>query len=65
MARVGFESLTQAELERVIESYRNGLDAYEKGTINFPCGEKVEKVRRWLKTAESMLKYKRDTEGCH
>lgn len=46
---IGFDSLSDDGLFRVLVKYDEGLASYERGEINYPCGSKAVTVRRWRK----------------
>lgn len=46
---IGFESLTDDGCLRLLAIYTEGVEAHERGEVNYPCGSPVRTVRRWMR----------------
>jgi hypothetical protein len=52
---IGFDSLTDDGLERLLATYRNDLGRFKRGEINYPCGSASRTVRRWCRQVEQEI----------
>lgn len=51
----GFEDLSDDGLASVRARYLEGLAEFERGEINYPCGVRPFRVRRWIAEVEAVM----------